>query len=143
MLAEVVEDQPHTAARLRVLVHHEPDAQTEPESVAQDWREAFALRNADLAEPETKAGFQCRVLAEITVAAEGEEVARDRQGRLTASKMVGAEVLPAALASFREEHPRIDIELVLSIMVRRKWDAGVKGFFAGLKGRVEHAASSS
>jgi hypothetical protein len=30
-----------------------------------------------------------------------------------------------------------------AVMVRRQWDAGVKGFFAGLKGRVERAAASS
>lgn len=34
--------------------------------------------------------------------------------RLTASEMIGAEVLPAILADFRERHPAISIELVLS-----------------------------
>jgi DNA-binding transcriptional LysR family regulator len=34
--------------------------------------------------------------------------------RLTASHIVGAEVLPPVLADFRVKHPQIDIELVLS-----------------------------
>jgi DNA-binding transcriptional LysR family regulator len=34
--------------------------------------------------------------------------------RLTASEMVGAEVLPAILAGFREQHPQIALELALS-----------------------------
>ncbi|MES1991011.1 MAG: LysR family transcriptional regulator [Pseudomonadota bacterium] len=34
--------------------------------------------------------------------------------RITASEMIGAEVLPAILARFREKHPRIIIELMLS-----------------------------
>ena len=34
--------------------------------------------------------------------------------RITASQIMGAEVLPAILGSFRREHPEIDIELVLS-----------------------------
>jgi ligand-binding SRPBCC domain-containing protein len=33
--------------------------------------------------------------------------------------------------------------LMDAIMVRRTWDAGVKGFFAGLKGQVEKGSSSS
>jgi DNA-binding transcriptional LysR family regulator len=34
--------------------------------------------------------------------------------RVTASEMIGAEVLPSILARFREKHPRIVIELMLS-----------------------------
>lgn len=34
--------------------------------------------------------------------------------RITASEMIGTEVLPAILARFREKHPRIAIELMLS-----------------------------
>ncbi|WP_374575305.1 LysR family transcriptional regulator [Phenylobacterium sp.] len=34
--------------------------------------------------------------------------------RLTASNVVGAEILPPILTSFRRDHPRIDIEMVLS-----------------------------
>lgn len=34
--------------------------------------------------------------------------------RITASEMIGTEVLPAGLAAFRQSHPRIVIELVLS-----------------------------
>jgi DNA-binding transcriptional LysR family regulator len=47
-------------------------------------------------------------------AASGE--AQEARGavRLTASEIVGAEVLPAILAEFREQHPQIAIELVLS-----------------------------
>lgn len=46
--------------------------------------------------------------------ASGEE--REERGavRVTASEMVGSEVLPPLLAEFRELHPRIDVELVLS-----------------------------
>jgi DNA-binding transcriptional LysR family regulator len=47
-------------------------------------------------------------------AASGEAEETRGAVRLTASEMIGAEVLPAILAGFREVHPRIDIELVLS-----------------------------
>jgi DNA-binding transcriptional LysR family regulator len=42
--------------------------------------------------------------------------AEDERGavRVTASEMIGTEVLPAAFASFRAQHPHIDVELVLS-----------------------------
>jgi DNA-binding transcriptional LysR family regulator len=50
--------------------------------------------------------------------------------RLTASEMVGAEVLPAILAGFREQHPQIAIELVLSNrnqdLARRDADIAVR-----------------
>jgi DNA-binding transcriptional LysR family regulator len=50
--------------------------------------------------------------------------------RVTASEMVGGEVLPTALAHFREQHPRIAIELVLSNrsedLVRRDVDIAVR-----------------
>ncbi|MGC4092786.1 MAG: LysR family transcriptional regulator [Polyangiaceae bacterium] len=50
--------------------------------------------------------------------------------RITASEMVGAEVLPAVLASFRRKHPRIDVELVLSNraqdLLRRDADIAVR-----------------
>jgi len=50
--------------------------------------------------------------------------------RITASEMIGAEVLPAALATFRDQHPRIDVELVLSNraedLLRREADIAVR-----------------
>jgi DNA-binding transcriptional LysR family regulator len=50
--------------------------------------------------------------------------------RITASEMIGAEVLPEALAMFREAHPRITIELVLSNrsedLLRREADIAVR-----------------
>jgi DNA-binding transcriptional LysR family regulator len=50
--------------------------------------------------------------------------------RITASEMIGSEVLPAALAAFREQHPRIDVELVLSNrsqdLLRREADIAVR-----------------
>ena len=50
--------------------------------------------------------------------------------RVTASEMIGAEVLPAQLAAFREQHPRIAIELVLSNraqdLLRREADIAVR-----------------
>ncbi|THD77520.1 MAG: LysR family transcriptional regulator [Phenylobacterium sp.] len=50
--------------------------------------------------------------------------------RVTASEIVGVEVLPAILASFRELHPEIDIEVVLSNrnedLTRRDADIGVR-----------------
>lgn len=50
--------------------------------------------------------------------------------RVTASETIGSEVLPAALAAFREQHPRIDIELVLSNrnedLLRREADVAVR-----------------
>jgi DNA-binding transcriptional LysR family regulator len=47
-------------------------------------------------------------------AASGESDGTRGAVRLTASEIVGAEVLPAILAGFREQHARIAIELVLS-----------------------------
>jgi len=50
--------------------------------------------------------------------------------RITASEMVGTEVLPEALAAFRQAHPRIVIELVLSNrsedLLRREADIAVR-----------------
>jgi DNA-binding transcriptional LysR family regulator len=50
--------------------------------------------------------------------------------RLTASEIVGAEVLPAILTAFREAHPKIAIELVLSNrpddLLRREADIAVR-----------------
>jgi len=63
-------------------------------------------------------------------AASGE--AEDDRGtvRVTASEMVGGEVLPTALAQFRERHPRITVELVLSNrtedLLRRDVDIAVR-----------------
>jgi DNA-binding transcriptional LysR family regulator len=63
-------------------------------------------------------------------AASGE--AEDDRGtvRITASEMVGGEVLPSALARFREQHPRIAVELVLSNrsedLLRRDVDIAVR-----------------
>src|SRR6478609_9570878 len=47
-------------------------------------------------------------------AASGEALEERGAVRVTASEMVGIEVLPPALAGFREAHPLIDVELVLS-----------------------------
>lgn len=50
--------------------------------------------------------------------------------RVTASEMIGTEVLPQALAEFRGLHPRIDVELVLSNrsedLLRREADIAVR-----------------
>jgi len=50
--------------------------------------------------------------------------------RVTASEVVGVEVLPSILASFREKHPDIDIEVVLSNrnedLTRRDADIAVR-----------------
>lgn len=47
-------------------------------------------------------------------AASGETLEERGAVRVTASEMVGVEVLPPAFAAFRAAHPRIDVELVLS-----------------------------
>lgn len=50
--------------------------------------------------------------------------------RVTASEMIGTEVLPAAFAAFRRKHPRIDVELVLSNrsqdLLKREADIAVR-----------------
>lgn len=50
--------------------------------------------------------------------------------RVTASEMIGTEVLPRAFAELRELHPRIDVELVLSNrsedLLRREADIAVR-----------------
>lgn len=52
--------------------------------------------------------------AALTRAASGESDEPSGAVRITASNIVGAEVLPPILAEFRERHPRIAIELVLT-----------------------------
>lgn len=50
--------------------------------------------------------------------------------RVTASEMIGTEVLPGILTTFRERHPRIDVELVISNrsedLLRRDADVAVR-----------------
>jgi DNA-binding transcriptional LysR family regulator len=50
--------------------------------------------------------------------------------RLTASEIIGVEVLPPILTDFREDHPEVDIELVLSNrpedLLRREADIAVR-----------------
>src|SRR5690606_5411538 len=50
--------------------------------------------------------------------------------RITASEMIGTEVLPSILAAFSEKHPRIAIELVLSNrtddLIRRDADIAIR-----------------
>jgi len=50
--------------------------------------------------------------------------------RITASEMIGSEVLPPALVAFREAHPRIIVELMLSNrsedLLRREADIAVR-----------------
>jgi DNA-binding transcriptional LysR family regulator len=63
-------------------------------------------------------------------AASGEAEEARGAVRVTASEMIGSEVLPPALAEFREQHPRIDVELVLSNrsedLLRRDADIAVR-----------------
>jgi DNA-binding transcriptional LysR family regulator len=63
-------------------------------------------------------------------AASGEELEERGAVRITASEMIGVEVLPSMLATFREAHPRIDVELVLSNrtadLLRREADIAVR-----------------
>ena len=68
--------------------------------------------------------------AALQRAASGE--AEDERGvvRITASEMVGTEVLPACLASFREAHPHVVVELAISNrtsdLLRREADIAVR-----------------
>lgn len=63
-------------------------------------------------------------------AASGEAEEERGAVRITASEMIGAEVLPPVLAAFREQHARIDVELVLSNrsedLLRRDADIAVR-----------------
>jgi DNA-binding transcriptional LysR family regulator len=62
--------------------------------------------------------------------ASGEEKEERGAVRVTASEMVGLEVLPPILTAFREQHPRIAVELVLSNrsedLLRRDADVAVR-----------------
>ncbi len=63
-------------------------------------------------------------------AASGEALGERGAVRVTAPEIMGVEVLPAALASFREAHPGVAVELVLSNRVadlgRREADIAVR-----------------
>jgi DNA-binding transcriptional LysR family regulator len=63
-------------------------------------------------------------------AASGEAQEERGSVRITASEMIGTEVLPPGLAAFREAHPRIAVELVLSNrsedLLRRDVDIAVR-----------------
>jgi DNA-binding transcriptional LysR family regulator len=63
-------------------------------------------------------------------AASGEALGERGAVRVTAPEIMGVEVLPPALASFREAHPAIDVELVLSNrtadLARREADLAVR-----------------
>jgi DNA-binding transcriptional LysR family regulator len=63
-------------------------------------------------------------------AASGEDSEERGAVRITASEMIGAEVLPAAFAAFRARHPKIAVELVLSNrnqdLLRREADIAVR-----------------
>jgi DNA-binding transcriptional LysR family regulator len=52
--------------------------------------------------------------------------------RVTASEIIGSEVLPVILTAFRREHPQIDLELILSNrtqdLLRREADIAVRTF---------------
>jgi DNA-binding transcriptional LysR family regulator len=65
-------------------------------------------------------------------AASGEALGERGAVRVTAPDIMGVEVLPPALASFREAHPGIDVELVLSNrtadLSRREADLAVRTF---------------
>ena len=88
----MLEEQAHAPAPLGVLVHHEPHAELESELLHRQLHEAVALRRA----------------------ASGETLGERGAVRVTAPDIMGVEVLPPALASFREAHPGIAVELVLS-----------------------------
>ena len=69
--------------------------------------------------------------AEALQRAASGEAADDRGTvRITASEMVGTEVLPACLAAFRETHPRVVVELAISNrsedLLRRDSDIAVR-----------------
>ncbi|HEY5072673.1 MAG TPA: LysR family transcriptional regulator [Caulobacteraceae bacterium] len=86
----------------------------------------------------TEAALALRPHAEVMAAA-AQALVRTASGgagevrgtvRLTASELVGAEVLPAMLAGFRELHPGVDIELALTNeqedLLRRDADIAVR-----------------
>lgn len=66
----------------------------------------------------------------LTRAASGREDEERGAVRITASEMIGAEVLPPLLTTFRRQHPRIELELVLSNrsqdLLRRDADIAVR-----------------
>lgn len=68
--------------------------------------------------------------AALVRAASGEAEEARGTVRLTASEVIGIEVLPGILASFREAHPQIDIEVLLSNrlenLLRRDADIAVR-----------------
>jgi len=73
----VVEEEPHAAGGLEVLVHHEPDAELEVDGAGEDGEQAVALGEGVLADANAEASAQGRVLADVAVAAVAEQVARD------------------------------------------------------------------
>lgn len=68
--------------------------------------------------------------AALLRAASGEAGADEGTVKITASEFIGCEVLPKILADFRDQHPSIDLELVLSNrnedLLRRAADIAVR-----------------
>ena len=68
--------------------------------------------------------------AALARAASGEASAEHGVVRVTASEVIGAEVLPKILADFRREHPRVELELALNNrnedLLRRDADIAVR-----------------
>ena len=85
-------------------------------------------RAARLLEPHARA--MAAAAAALTRAAAGDAQAMSGVVRVTASEIVGAEVLPPILTDFRETWPEIDLELVLTNaqedLLRRDADIAVR-----------------
>lgn len=106
------------ARRLRIT---QPTAGRQVEALeAQLGASLFTRSPAGLAPTDTALALKPHAEA---MAAAAEALSRTASGdaeeaagtiRLTASEVVGAEVLPPILAAFREQHPKIELELVLT-----------------------------
>ncbi|HKU98370.1 MAG TPA: LysR family transcriptional regulator [Vineibacter sp.] len=125
------------SAAARTLKLTQPTIGRHIDELEQTLRLALFTRSRQGLTP-TDAAVELRPHAEVMEAAAGALVraasgaADQARGvvRLTASEIIGAEVLPPILATFRERHPEIAVELVLSNrtedLLKREADIAVR-----------------
>jgi hypothetical protein len=76
--------QPYPARETQILVHGDPDLKVKSKTVGHQLNEVgFTTRNANLTDPDPKAGANCGELSEVIVGSQGEQVGSQGDSMLT------------------------------------------------------------